>query len=242
MNFKNWLLLTEDIGKFDNIPPENLLAYMRDNLENGKERSEKLTEFARTATTKDLYDMLILQKKELGNYYEIICYKDLKNSSKQKISGYTQKISSWTEQLKNIIKDLKSLEEQLYYLKTNQANCLVCEQLIAEQQKEFVLDKINNKKIFIENRIKRLANLLENIKKIINQESQNLEIIELKINKNNLEIELNQKRNLIAEQIKKLNLQLKDHDDFAEIKQHVRILKNKFCGQLALLLFCLKWL
>ena len=195
-----------------------------------EEKNNKLHDFARE--TEQLFNelnkeksnletqlhTLILQKKELGNYYEIICYKDLKNSSKQKISGYTQKISSWTEQLKNIIKDLKSLEEQLYYLKTNQANCLVCEQLIAEQQKEFVLNKINNKKIFIENRIKRLANLLENIKKIINQESQNLEIIELKINKNNLEIELNQKRNLIDEQIKKLNLQLKDHDLFAETK------------------------
>ena len=64
MNFKNWLLLTEDIGKFDNIPPENLLAYMRDNLENGKERSEKLIEFAKTATTKDLYDMLINKRSE----------------------------------------------------------------------------------------------------------------------------------------------------------------------------------
>lgn len=73
MNFKNWLLLTEDIGKFDNIPPENLLAYMRDNLENGKERSEKLIEFARTATTKDLYDML--KGKSEGffiNYDEIV--------------------------------------------------------------------------------------------------------------------------------------------------------------------------
>jgi len=113
MNFKNWLLLTEDIAKFDNIPPENLLAYMRDNLENGKERSEKLIEFAKTATTKDLYYMLVNRRSEdfFIKYKEIVSnktttkqqhddhYKVAEDVKNYAISKYNEiiKVEEWNE-------------------------------------------------------------------------------------------------------------------------------------------------
>ena len=72
MNFKNWLLLTESIADLESYPPENLIDFIKNNITDGKSKSEKLIQFARTATIEDLYEGLIKGFKNGFTYDDLV--------------------------------------------------------------------------------------------------------------------------------------------------------------------------
>lgn len=116
MNFKQWLLLTENIADLESIPPENLLDFIKNNISDGKSKSEKLIQFAKTANVKDLYDGLI-RGFDNGISYQDLTKVPYDEKAQQILDSEVEKIiKPYIEKNYGNIFDIDSHDGVFYYL------------------------------------------------------------------------------------------------------------------------------
>jgi exonuclease SbcC len=145
-------------------------------------------------------DILLKQRQDLGPVVEIKDHSQDIINCKRQVAGLQQKISAWSEQLKNLANQTTEIERQSNLLTLND-QCLVCEQSITGQYKDLLNAKIRRKHNFINLRVARLNSWLIKAKNLYNKLLPDLELWQNSTAKNLLEIEKNQQRYLINNEI-----------------------------------------
>jgi exonuclease SbcC len=145
-------------------------------------------------------DILHKQRQDLGPVVDIKDHsQDIINCKKQ-VAGLQQKISAWSEQLKILANQTTEIDRQRNLLTLND-QCIVCEQSITGQYKDLLYAKIQRKHSFVNLRSARLNLWLIKAKNLYNKLLTDLDLWQNSTAKSLLEIEKNQQRYLINNEI-----------------------------------------
>lgn len=148
-------------------------------------------------------DILRKQQQDLGPVVDIRDHSQEILNCKKQATRLQQKISAWSEQLKIFANEDIEIARQSNLLNLKD-QCLVCEQSITGQYKDLLYAKIQLKHSFINLRLARLNSWLIKAKNLYNQLLTELDLWQNSTAKNLLEIEKNQQRYLVSNEIQYL--------------------------------------